>query len=98
MNALSDTKPILLRASDGHAVVVNSVAMTLANITQKTPTPPAGVIERDILGHPTGTLRESAMEIVERHVPSETFEARMATMQAALSEMNRYGIASAFDA
>ena len=98
MNALSDTKPVLLRASDGHAVVVNSVAMTLANITQKTPTPPAGVIERDILGHPTGTLRESAMEIVERHVPSETFEARMATMQAALSEMNRYGITSAFDA
>lgn len=38
------------------------------------------------------------MEIIERHVPPVTFEARMATMQAALSEMNRYGITSAFDA
>ena len=98
MNALSDSKPALLRASDGHALAVNSVAMMLANTADNTPTPPAGVIERDTPGHPTGTLRESAMQLIERHLPPETFEARMATMQAALAEMNRYGITSAFDA
>ena len=68
MNALSDTKPVLLRASDGHALAVNSVAMTFADITQNTPTPPAGVIERNILGHPTGILRKSEMQLV-RHQP-----------------------------
>lgn len=98
MNAINDTKPVLLRASDGHALAVNAVAMRLADITPNTPTPPAGVIERNVLGHPTGTLRESAMQLVERHLPPETFETRMATIQAALAEMNRHGITSAFDA
>ena len=81
---LATPSPYFLRVSDGHALVVNSVAMRLANIIQKTPTAPAGVIECDILGHPTGTLRESAMELVERHLPPEKFESRMVTTQAAL--------------
>ena len=98
IDALSTTKPVLLRASDGHSVSINSMAMRVAGITAKTLTPVSGVIERDSDGSPTGTLRESAMDLVERHVPAESFAERREMMQIAVQEMNRFGITSAFDA
>ena len=98
IDALSTSKPVLLRASDGHSVSINSVALRVAGITAKTVTPVSGVIERDSGGSPTGTLRESAMDLVERHVPAESFAERRNMMQIAIQEMNRLGITSAFDA
>lgn len=98
IDKLSTTKPVLLRASDGHSVSINSVALRVAGITKKTMTPVSGVIERDSGGSPTGTLRESAMDLVERHVPAESFAERRNMMQIAIQEMNRLGITSAFDA
>ncbi len=98
MNAINSDKPMLLRASDGHSVSINSVAMRLANITVDTETPEAGVIERDALGRPTGTLRESAMALADRVVPRETLEDRLHMASVAVKEMNRLGITSAFDA
>ena len=98
IDTLSTTKPVLLRASDGHSVSINSVALRVAGITKKTVTPVSGVIERDSGGSPAGTLRESAMDLVERHVPAESFAERRNMMQIAIQEMNRLGITSAFDA
>ena len=98
VDALSTSKPVLLRASDGHSVSINSVALRVAGITAKTVTPVSGVIERDFGGSPTGTLRESAMDLAERHVPAESFAERRNMMQIAIQEMNLLGITSAFDA
>ena len=98
MDAINSDKPMLLRASDGHSVSINSVAMRLADISADTETPEAGVIERDVSGRPTGTLRESAMALADRVVPQETLEDRLYMASVAVKEMNRLGITSAFDA
>ncbi|MFH1169264.1 MAG: amidohydrolase [Chloroflexota bacterium] len=49
--------PVKLAHSSGHAVVLNSLALSLAGISRKTPEPPGGMIERDLeTGEPNGLL------------------------------------------
>ncbi len=56
--AVSD-RPVRLTHRSGHAVALNSRALTLAAIGRDMPDPPIGVIERDgITGEPTGLLLE----------------------------------------
>ena len=98
LDNVSETRPMLLRASDGHSVSINSRALELANISRDTSDPPAGLIERDETGAPSGTLRESAMMLAEMHVPAMTELERIEALQLAIAEMNRFGITSIFDA
>jgi hypothetical protein len=63
--------PVVLMDENGHAVWVSSKALERAGVDRSTPNPPAGVIERDPeTGEATGTLRESATELVYAHVPA----------------------------
>ncbi len=66
--------PVVLASEDYHSVWVNSKAMALAGITAQTPDPPGGIIERTADGTPSGTLRESAMELVAHVIPTYTRE------------------------
>ena len=47
LDSISNEIPIILERADGHAVVVNSVALQRANITSTTKNPSGGEIERD---------------------------------------------------
>ena len=98
LNVIAGDRPMLLRASDGHSVAVNTVALKMANITAATSAPPSGVIERDEYGAPSGTLRESAMALVEQVVPQLTEQERLNVMRTAIDAINKAGITSVFDA
>ncbi|MDA9219447.1 amidohydrolase [Luminiphilus sp.] len=98
LNVIAGDRPMLLRASDGHSVAVNTVALKMANITAATSAPPSGVIERDEFGAPSGTLRESAMALVEQVVPQLTEQERLNVMRTAIDAINKAGITSVFDA
>jgi predicted amidohydrolase YtcJ len=99
LDAILPDRPVLVRALDGHNSWVNTRALERAGITAGTPDPPKGVIERDPrTGVPSGTLRESAEDLVERHVPTPTAEEDVEALRAAVREMNRYGITSFIDA
>ncbi|MDA9671521.1 amidohydrolase, partial [bacterium] len=98
LNAIAGDRPMLLRASDGHSVSVNTVALKMANITAATSAPPSGVIERDEYGEPSGTFRESAMALVEQVVPQLTEQERLNVMRTAIDAINKAGITSVFDA
>lgn len=50
-------RPACLSRMDGHMVLVNSAALTLAGITADTPDPAGGIIDKDEAGQPTGILR-----------------------------------------
>jgi len=69
LDAIEPSRPVYLTAADGHSAWVNSRALALAGVTASTPDPPRGRIERDATGKPSGTLRESAMDLVARHLP-----------------------------
>jgi predicted amidohydrolase YtcJ len=67
-------RPAFLPNRDGHGAWVNSAALRLAGIDRDTPDPADGRIERDAEGHPSGTLHEGAMGLVNRHLPPESID------------------------
>lgn len=94
LDRLTGEQPAALSSSDGHTLWVNSAALGLAGITRHTPDPPAGRIERDVNGEPTGVLRESAAGLVGRHVPPPTPAEDEAGLLRALQSMAEVGIVS----
>lgn len=57
-------RPAFLASADRHDAWVSSAALRLAGVDAETADPPDGWLVRDGRGHPTGVLRESAMELV----------------------------------
>jgi hypothetical protein len=99
LDAVIADRPVFLRGSDGHSGWANSLALALAGIDARTPDPPKGVIERDPrTGEPSGTLRETANELIEALIPRPTAEEQAAALRAALREMASLGITSFVDA
>jgi hypothetical protein len=98
LDAIVPDRPVLMTAADGHSIWVNSEALQLAGITRNTPDPPGGRIERDANGEPSGTLRESAADLVYKVAPKPTPQEHMAGLQNALRKMNSLGITGFQDA
>src|SRR5437773_476273 len=74
LNSLLANRPMLLDGADGHTVWANSAALRTAGIDAATHDPAGGRIERDASGHPTGTLRDTAAEIVLRAEPKPSLD------------------------
>jgi predicted amidohydrolase YtcJ len=74
LDAVSPSNPVYLLHVSGHLAVVNSAGMKLAGITSQSTDPPGGVIEKDAQGQPTGILKDSAMGLVARLLPTPTAE------------------------
>lgn len=91
-------RPLLLEDASGHTLFANSAALEAAHIDASTKDPPGGRIERNSDGRPTGTLRDTAAEIVlaARPVPPVDFE--VSQVDKALSAMRAVGITSVQDA
>ncbi len=99
LDELSPERPAYLSAADGHSAWVNSRALALAKIDAKTPDPPNGRIERGPTGgEPTGTLRESAMDLVARLLPVPTPEELQTGLRRARDHLNALGITAAQEA
>ncbi len=60
LDGVAPNNPVILERADGHAVVVNSAALTAAGITPETPDTAGGRIEKDGHGEPTGMLIDAA--------------------------------------
>jgi len=74
IDIFSSDNPVVLERADGHAVVVNTIALDLAKITSKTPDPHGGFIERDASGEPTGLLVDMAMNLIADLIPQPTLK------------------------
>jgi hypothetical protein len=72
LDAVIPDKPVVLYSEDYHNAWVNSKALEMAGITANTPDPASGIIERDADGNPSGTLRESAADLMKKAIPSYT--------------------------
>lgn len=98
LDRLVPNRPAFLYAADGHSAWVNSKALELAGITKDTKDPPNGRIERDATGAPSGTLREAAIGLVSKLLPTYSTQERIGAARRALAEANRLGITSITDA
>jgi predicted amidohydrolase YtcJ len=98
LDAIDTGRPIILWGSDGHNAWANSRALDLAGITAETVDPALGVIERDPDGSPSGTLRETAQELVREKLPELSLESNVEALRAGIRHLNSVGITSFIDA
>ena len=98
LDAVINDRPAYFRGEDGHSGWANSRALELAGITAATQNPEHGVIERDADGSPSGTLRESAMDLVEALLPAPTLAEDVVALQLAMKHLGENGITSIMDA
>ena len=88
--------PAELFSQDYHSVWVNTKALELAGITRDTPDPRGGIIERDVAGNPSGTLRESAVDLVAGVVPSYTIDQVMEGLRHFQAMAHSYGMTTIY--
>ena len=98
LDALVPDRPAILRSADGHSAWANSRALARAGITRTTPDPTHGRIERDANGEPSGTLRESAIELVARAAPVPSAAELDAALRRGLAHLARHGVVCAHEA
>lgn len=67
LNTLFPDRPVFLKRIDGHAALVNQVALDIAGITDHTKVEGGEVILKN--GKPTGLLLDNAMDLVDQKVP-----------------------------
>ena len=70
IDAVTPNTPVSIGRTDGHNLLVNSLALKLAGIDRNSPDPVGGTIVRDAAGEPTGILRDNAMDLVTRVIPA----------------------------
>lgn len=91
-------RPAFLTRTCGHLGVANTAALALAGITSTTADPEGGQIDRDVHGEPTGLLRETAMRLVQTHIPRTTRAGMKDALRAAGERFLAYGISSVGEA
>lgn len=84
--------PVLLNRICKHAIAVNSKALSLTKINEKTPVPYGGVIEFDKEGLPTGILKDQAQELVKKHLPKVTDTYVENALRIAIEDAYRLGL------
>ncbi|GAA2844830.1 amidohydrolase [Paenarthrobacter ilicis] len=96
LDDVSGTKPALIRLFDGHSALANSKALDMAGIRGPQEFSQASEIVCDPDGTPTGLLLEAAaMELVQRHMPQESFEDRKLRLGNLLKDFARSGLTGA---
>src|ERR1019366_3890446 len=84
--------PAFLERVDGHIAIANSAALTTAGITGKTKAPEGGAIDLDAAGEPTGILRESAKELVNKIIPPPSHADRRRGAELAIADALAHGV------
>ena len=97
LDAVAPNNPVWLTHTTGHYGVANSYALKMAEVRVGTKDPPAGTIERDEKGAPTGVMKESAMGLVSRLVPPLTREQQKQGILQIVRDFNREGMTGAKD-
>lgn len=92
LDRVAPDRPVALSRRDGHSVWVNTLALTIAGITDDTPDPPGGAIRRE-RGKATGVLLENAGDLLRGHIPPASQAERLAALEDATREAYGYGMA-----
>jgi hypothetical protein len=85
--------PVRVNRACMHVMAVNSIALKLAGISDKTPDPEGGRIGRDKDGKPNGLLYElGAMNLINRLIPNPTAEDCAQSLSTAANVYLREGL------
>jgi predicted amidohydrolase YtcJ len=97
LDKVAANNPVWLTHTTGHYGVGNTYALKLAEVRKDTKDPPAGTIDRDAQGYPTGVMKESATGLVTRLIPPFTREQQKEGLVAIVGDFNKEGMTAAKD-
>jgi predicted amidohydrolase YtcJ len=97
IDRVSPHNPVWLMHTTGHYGVANSAALGLAKISGASKDPPAGTIDRNSRGNPSGVLKESAMDAVLDLIPAPTAQQQRAGILKSIDDLHREGITAVKD-
>ncbi|MDR2161350.1 MAG: amidohydrolase [Desulfovibrio sp.] len=69
LSEAAPNNPVFITRACIHMSTANKMALEIAGITEDTSDPYGGLIDRDSRGAITGLLKESAQNLVKRHIP-----------------------------
>jgi len=92
LDEVSPDNPVFLHDWTNHLAWVNSAALKAAKITKDMPDPPAGVIDRDSSGNPTGTLHDKALGLITAAMPPPKDKDVEKRATWIFNKLNGYGI------
>jgi predicted amidohydrolase YtcJ len=99
IDAVVSDRPVFLYSQDGHTTWANSKALEIAGITNETPDPPDGRIDRDPkTGAAVGSLQEGASSLVAAKIPPVSDAQRADGLRYAVKYLNALGITAVQDA
>ena len=90
--------PVYLERVDGHAGLVNALALQKMGVTKATKDPSGGAIERDAQGNPAGVFVDNAQDLIGRAIPAQTRAQVKNAIKLAIDEMHRWGLTGVHDA
>ena len=97
LDKVSPNNPVWLEHTTGHYGVANSYALKLAEVRKETKDPPAGTIDRDATGNPSGVMKEAAAGMVTRLVPPYTRQQQKEGIARLIEDFNKEGMTGAKD-
>ena len=97
LDTVSPDHPAWLTRIDGHAIWVNSVALTMAGIDSSTVDPPGGELLRFDSGNPTGVLVDSAIDLMGGLLPEPTLAEVQQDLALGIELCQQVGLTSVHD-
>ena len=98
LDAVAPNHPVYINHRGGHGSWVNSLALQVADVNDRTPDPPGGHFVRDAAGRLTGAVRERATAPFTRKIPSRfTRDDYREGVQLISKMMTRTGVTSVHD-
>lgn len=94
LDALAARRPIIVTSIDHHSRLNNGVALAASGITDATPNPPGGMIDKDAQGHLTGMLEDGALLFSDKAMPKPSAAERLQFARIALNLMREQGVTS----
>ena len=100
LDAVIADRAVIIRDESGHNVLLNTMALAMTDIAKDTPSPPGGVIHRDVKGDATGYLQSSARQHVEQLSRRQALskDELMLGWKWAMQELTRNGVTAAMNA
>jgi predicted amidohydrolase YtcJ len=97
LDTVAPNNPVWLTQTTGHYGVANTYALKMAEVRKDTKDPPAGTIDRDAEGNPSGVMKESAQGLITRHVPPLTRDQQKRGILQIIEDFNSEGMTGAKD-
>ena len=90
--------PVFIVSDTGHQALVNSLAFEVAGVTEDTPDPPGGELERNEEGLHTGLLYENATGLIREHIPEYTVAELKESFRKVVDQFSEWGVTSTHNA